>query len=845
MNILGKRPKAFTITLILVLAMNAMIVALPPVTAHYPPWEIDTWAYISVSPNPVGVGQTVLVIFWVDKIPYTANGPYGDRFTFTVEVTKPDGSKETRGPFTSDPVGGGYTTYTPDQVGTYYFQAFFPEQKIENKNPHPTFTQYEAFVNDTVKASTSKKTSLTVQQDSLLELPAAELPTGYWTRPVDASLREWNSISGNWLNDGRDNFYTTGPKTAHIVWTKPQDFGGLTGGEFGSIGYYEGSSYESKWRPVSIIQGRLYYRTARSDQPASQGTMVVDLRTGEEIMFLNRTLVDSGLIYNIETPNQHGTIAVLWGSVGTEVRSVELTYDPATKVIYDPFTGELLTVYTNVPRGSSAVGPMGELLIYTLDLTAGWMTCWNSTAMDELLLGLGSGTEMWQWRPVGKTVNATTGYEWNVTIPKGLDGIDPVLNAEGYHRAESRTTVLADRIIGGSGFVSYGRSAEHGQFTVWALSLLPGQEGQLLWKKDLSLPQSNMTLQWGDMSLEEGVFVLKGKEILQWIGYDIDTGEQIWITTEPEDDFMMYSRGSKIYNGKLYSYGYAGLYCYDVQTGRHLWTWRTDPCELESAYQYWPLSRMAVADGKLYLTTGEHSHTQPLYRGWSMYCVDAETGKGLWNITGVWGSPILADGYLISLNGMDNRIYSFGKGPTATTVEAPLTSVPKGSSVVIQGTVIDKSAGATTTDMMARYPNGLPAIADVDMTEWMEHVYKQHELPMNAQGVPVTIDAIDPNGNFVHIATVTSDMSGLYSYMWTPEKEGKYTLIATFEGSDSYFASYAETAVAVGPAAAPSGPIEPEPTEAPFITTEIAILIAAVIVALAVIVGFWIIRKRK
>jgi hypothetical protein len=88
----------------------------------------------------------------------------------------------------------------------------------------------------------------------------------------------------------------------------------------------------------------------------------------------------------------------------------------------------------------------------------------------------------------------------------------------------------------------------------------------------------------------------------------------------------------------------------------------------------------------------------------------------------------------------------------------------------------------------------------------------------------------------------------MFKKMWTPEHEGEYTIIATFEGSESYWRSFAETAVGVGPAEAPSGPIEPEPTEpaeAPLITTETAIIVAAVIVAVAVIVGFWIIRKRK
>ena len=83
----------------------------------------------------------------------------------------------------------------------------------------------------------------------------------------------------------------------------------------------------------------------------------------------------------------------------------------------------------------------------------------------------------------------------------------------------------------------------------------------------------------------------------------------------------------------------------------------------------------------------------------------------------------------------------------------------------------------------------------------MEYLYQQQPIPTNAKGVEVTLDAIDSNGNWIPIDRVTSDMSGFYSCMWTPEHEGKYTVIATFEGSKSYWASYAETAIGVGPPA--------------------------------------------
>jgi outer membrane protein assembly factor BamB len=471
------------------------------------------------------------------------------------------------------------------------------------------------------------------------------------------------------------------------------------------------------------------------------------------------------------------------------------------------------------------------------------------------LFGGTSGTGQWQWRPVGKTINGTAGayefndaYIWNVSIPANLPDT-----------STSFMQVCSDRIIMGStsaygtdpvGFQMFGGRAYSGTADVWALSLEPGHEGELIFKTTITSPEANQTLQFeGDKVDEEaGLFFVRAKETMQWMAFDLDTGALVWGPTERQEDFMMYDRASTIYNGMLLADGYSGVYAYDDTDGSFKWLFRTDKCELEGPYEYWPVSTIVPADGKIYVTTGEHSHTQPLFRGWSMYCVDANTGEGIWNITGVWGTPVIADGYLVSMNGMDNQIYCFGKGPTQTTVEAPLTAIPKGSGVIIQGTVLDKSSGATTSDMMARYPNGLPAIADVDMTEWMEHVYKQHELPMNAQGVPVTIDAIDPNGNFVHIATVTSDMSGLYSYQWMPENEGKYTVIATFEGSDAYFASYAETAIGVGPAVAPSGPIEPEPTEpteAPLITTELAIILAVIVVAVIGIAAYWVLRKRK
>jgi hypothetical protein len=236
-----------------------------------------------------------------------------------------------------------------------------------------------------------------------------------------------------------------------------------------------------------------------------------------------------------------------------------------------------------------------------------------------------------------------------------------------------------------------------------------------------------------------------------------------------------------------------------------------------------------------------------------MYCFDADTGDRLWDITGIWNSPIFADGSIVSVNGMDNRIYCFGKGPTAITVDAPLTAVPLGTGVMIRGMVTDESAGTKSDALMARFPNGVPAIADGYMTEWMEYVYKQHSMPM-VTGVEVVLETLDPNGNYYEIGRVTSDGTGMYKMMWEPEVEGEYTIVATFSGSGAYYGSMAETAVGVageGAGAGAQGPPGPQgPQGEPGTDADVGnltmIAVGAIVVALVAIAlaAYVFMRKR-
>jgi hypothetical protein len=352
---------------------------------------------------------------------------------------------------------------------------------------------------------------------------------------------------------------------------------------------------------------------------------------------------------------------------------------------------------------------------------------------------------------------------------------------------------------------------------------------------------------------EDGVFLFEEKITRQRWGYNLETGGQIWGPTESEASMNYYGMSDSIYKGILFSYGYSGeLIAYNITTGKILWKYIASNDGFESPYGNYPIGVACIADGKLYLTSSEHSPTQPLWRGSYIRCIDAETGDELWKINN-WGAgmgagsgAVIADGCLVSLNFYDMRIYCYSKGPSATTVSVSPKVSALGSGIMIEGTVIDKSAGTTQQEQAGRFPNGVPAMSDEDQSAWMEYVYMQQKMPKDAQGVTVTLAAIDPNGNYQDIGEVTSDMSGMFKKMWTPEIEGEYTIIATFEGSDAYFSSYAETAIGVGPPVTPATPIEPEPTEPePLITTEIAIIAAIIIAAIIGIVAFWVLRRRK
>ena len=234
--------------------------------------------------------------------------------------------------------------------------------------------------------------------------------------------------------------------------------------------------------------------------------------------------------------------------------------------------------------------------------------------------------------------------------------------------------------------------------------------------------------------------------------------------------------------------------------------------------------------------------------------INATTGQQLWTLSDYpseWSTPgsafVAANGYIACMNGYNNMIYSIGRGPSATTVEAPQTSITALTSVAIQGTVMDTSAGSQRSTVKADFPGGVPAASDASMPFWMAYVYDQQPEPTNFTGVTVTLTATDPNGNFVTLGSATTDAHGMFHFTWTPpDVPGTYSVTATFAGTNGYWGSSSETNMVVQ---GPSATAAPTPTPASGLATMtgltigIAVAVIAIIIAIA-IVGLLLLRKK-
>jgi len=404
-----------------------------------------------------------------------------------------------------------------------------------------------------------------------------------------------------------------------------------------------------------------------------------------------------------------------------------------------------------------------------------------------------------------------------------------------------------------------------------------------MFQKNYPAPAGNLTVQIGPVDGQDNVFTLYYRETLQWSGYDVLTGNQLWGPLASQNPWNYYSGTTGLTNpigmgyGVLYTAGYGGeLYAINCTNGNIIFTYgesQTDPTNstltAETVYGHYPTMVAAIDNNKVFMVEEEHSLNAPAYHGAQTRCVDAFTGKLQWQMYGIcsWQSVAAADGYFTWLNYNDGMIYANGPGPSATTVAAPSTGIALGQSIEITGTVTDQTPQAQL--------KGTPAVSDSSQAAEMEWLI-QHSInqPSNITGVPVQLYATDSNGNTVQIASVTSTAAGgIFHYLWTPPATGEYVITANFAGTQSYGPSMAQTAVGVVsapsavPTATPTPPptsvvtpspvpptVAPTPTVVPtvapsppagFPATEAYVIAAALIVIIIVAIAAVALRRRK
>jgi len=844
----SKNKKGMTIGILMMATIALTLIALPTTNADS---TRATYAYIGATPNPVGVGQDVLLHIGItQQLNNVAMGWEG----LSVTITKPDGTTETISGVRTDSTGGTGRIYVPTMTGNYTLQTHFPAQNTTTTN-----TAGATPAGTWMLASDSDKLTLVVDQSPLSYNPGVPLPTEYWTRPINAQFREWYTVSGSWLTAGStvgaEAPYNDAPEAPHVLWTKPLTMGGLVGGQLGLVGsgalsvaMENGDAYEGKFATRLIINGRLYYVDGAYDRPRLYHC--VDLHTGEEYWaktFLNNATISMGQLFYWQSYNYQGTYAYLWVTSGT------------TWTAFDAFTGNWMGTITSVPSGTTVIGPRGEIYRYSANLNAGYMQLWNMSAFISMAGSVGSAFDLKQFDASTGTVqsvltdgtlgsvsytasaNASAAarvaraWAWNITIPKGLPGSVRAIDwASG--RVVGSNLNLTDVNIWSFAVPPLGRESPIPNPTP------AGSPGQLLYNNDWKAPAEwlagNQSLSWGTTSLDSNVAVVWSKEERRHYGFSLETGQYLWVT-ESEHYLDIYDSQRLIYQDKLFSVGQAGIvYCFNLTTGKTMWTYAGDDPYREVLWSdNWPVDMLFPSGGKVYLLQQEHSANQPLPRGAPAYCLNATTGEVIWRVDGLirdthWGSEaIMGDSIIAIYNTYDQQVYAIGKGPSATTVTAPDTETAFGSSVTIKGTVTDVSPGTKQTGVTLRFPNGVSAVSDDSVGEWMKYVYAQFPRPTNVTGVEVTLNVLDSNGNYREIGKTTSDSDGFYSFQWVPDISGKYTVYASFAGSKSYYPSHAVNAFAVAEAPAPTAP----PVEQPPSNTDTYVMYAAVAIILAVV----------
>ena len=840
-HILSKYAKTnfLAIAIILVLSTSSMLSIIPSVSAYTSVPDRETGTTVGISPTHVGKGQQVIIQILTYPAPagptnYAQDvtaGLLGGFSNITVSITKPDGSTDTfmpvdetlkaagvNVPGQAEIVGALMFYYYPDQVGNYSVTASFPGKTYTTDNSYKSLNLSVYYK----PSNTKQATTFSVQEEPVLAgilngYPWSPLPDNYWENPVQTDNREWAAISGDWVQGNilvqqyisSYNEYSTAPKTDHILWANEVSIGGIIGGEWGSLPYGGGGGDAN-----IILEGKIYQASSKTGY-----FDCIDQLTGKTLWTApgNPTLAHrlDPFFQTAAQANEGAVSVALWQASGSSWKK------------YDPYDGDLLQTINNAPTDLDTVafsdGSPYVIITQSPGINMGGT---NPAFNNTRPLGY-DYTYLIKW-DMSKVINNDwkTGIVWNVsTIDPTLDIYKGEVNVgdNGFYGVRAFPFVGANVII---------------VRTHNAMQIMEGYDyttGERLWRNN------NTVLDIGVNDADGGIngpLIMIDGATSEFVAYNVKTGQEQWRASMGEKPWSMIPDYCyAIHNDTFYTGSYDGhVYAYSLDDGKLVWQSDYYGDEDESLYGTQPFNgRMVGANGILYISTDTVYQLMPRTRFHALVAINETTGEFLWKLP-IGAKPrSIANGYLVATDGENGIQYCIGKGKTATSITAPTTAVAAGTSVLIQGTVLDMSPGNP----------GTPAVSDADMSEWMDYLYGQNATMINSppspDGVPVRFLAIGSDDNPVLIGTAMSDSSGQYSFKWTPTSPDIYKITATFDGSDSYWGSWAETGLAIE--AAPAGtPTQTALTMPPYEMYTLGMGIA-ILIAIAV-VGVLMLRKR-
>jgi outer membrane protein assembly factor BamB len=795
-----------------------------------PQYTIVSKAYLSFRPNPIGVGQSLLVNMW------TSPGMYHSFYMqgYTVTIQKPDGTTVTVGP-TNSYLGDAtaWFEYIVDQAGTWKLKfdspgTYLPVGNYTDRPGSPTIAYYYLGASVYYTASSTDWQELTVQQNMVASWPPAPLPTDYWTRPVNPMFREWYPILGSYPFTGTEYYYPGGrvlyssnykytayvqaPNTGHVVWKRLSAMSGLIGGvayTYAAIStpstpsiIYAGRCYQTVTEVKSTLINGTYY-----DQPQSVW-QCYDLRTGE-VYWEQTGITAPPTLVEYTPPSPSTTVAGEEAQFGYAVSLMTIS---SRLLKYNPYTG---AVTLNV-----SIAPMTSGTYYKDNY---------ALSVQTITVGANTTYRLINWTTAGTSTNFTSRVASNITWPRSSLGT--VDYDAGLAVSCSWNTPPGPQWCIGN--------------VMQSVDLYTGRE---LWTYSTNDTLSENVQNPTSFVVDRGKCAF-GAHGRHWTCWDARTGKKLWESEQTEypwGAWWPYSTASYDFNetkGAIIALTYEGVYAIDWDNGKILWHY-TDPnaVPFENPYDATPyFGSVDIADGKVYTYNTEHTVSYPYARDWKIHCINATTGKLVWKMLNPMVPGAVADGYLTAGNSYDGYMYVFGKGKSATTVTAPDVAVPQGTGVVIKGTVLDMSPAQPST----------PCVSAASMETQMEYLHLQ--MPITGlwgnetiTGVPVILTAIGSDGTVIDITTTTTNgYYGTFGYTWTPPKEDTYTITATFAGDDSYGRSSAATTLSVGPAPASPTPTPTQPQTAPDNTGLLYAIMAAVIVAIIIGIIAILVALRK